>query len=132
MQVLALNYNNETISTLNGFRSGHGLTYPILRDLNSGVFNLYSMGFVPHNTLLDTARKVIYTAAGYSQQIEDQIISLIDHYYQPAYANEVTLNHGFMQMGVDTLIITSQMENTGNHNVELYAMFNSLVTICTT
>ncbi len=122
-----LNYNGETITVLNNFRTTHGLTFPILRDLNRQVFNNYSMGYVPHNALIDTAGVIIYTNFGYN---EPALISLIENYYQPyvpiAFANNVNLSHGYMQMGIDTLIITSTLENLGNHNAEIYAMVESL------
>jgi len=92
--------------------------------MNSGIFNNYSMGYVPHNAVLDTAMKIVYTYYGYSEQ---QIINLLESHYQPVNADQLTLNpHGFVNRGVDQIQITAPMSNPGNHNVELYSLIESV------
>jgi type IX secretion system substrate protein len=94
--------------------------------MNSQVFNLYSMGYVPHNALIDTAGQIIFTNFGYN---EPAMISLIENYYQPflpAIGNNIYLSHGYMQMGIDTLVFTATVDNPENHNFELYGMFESV------
>ena len=103
-----------------------GLTYPLLQDVNDFIYYQYSPGpphYIPHNVLLDTSMQVIYTAIGWNR---NAVINYINNYYQPAFANNVSLSYGYMQMGLDTLVITSMMENPGTHNVELFAKFESM------
>ncbi len=127
MQVMMINVDdNEDLALIKNWATQYGLSFPLLNDVNDQTYYQYSPGpphYIPHNALLDTAMNVLYTAVGYN---EPAIINYINNYYQPAFSNNVSLSHGFMQMGVDTLVITSQMENSGNHNVELYAMFMSM------
>ncbi len=127
MQVLMINVDDtEDLTLIKNWATQYGLSFPLLNDVNDQTYYQYSPGpphYIPHNALLDTAMSVLYTAVGYN---EPAIINYINNYYQPVFANNVSLSHGFMQKGVDTLVITSQMENSGNHNVELYAMFMSM------
>ncbi len=124
MQVLSVNVDGtEDDDLVRNWAAGLGLTYPLLQDVNNQVWSQYGMGYIPHNTLLDTNMNVLYTNFGFNEPL---LLSYINGYYQPAYAHDITLNQGFMQMGVDTLIITSQSTNPGSHNLEVYATIESM------
>jgi len=90
----------------------------MLQDVNDQTYVQYGQGYIPHNTILDTSMMVIYTAIGWNK---NAVLNQLNTYYQPAYTNNITLSHGYMQMGVDTLVITSQSTNPGSHNIEIYA-----------
>lgn len=126
MTVLMINVDDtEGLAQIKSWATQYGLSFPLLNDVNDQTYYQYSPGpphYIPHNTLVDTAMKVLYTAVGYNQQV---ILSYINNYYQPVVANEISLSHGYLQMGVDTLVINAPMSNPGNHTVELYAMFES-------
>lgn len=122
-QVLSINIDDTENNTLvRNWGNALGLTYPLLQDVNDLAWNQYGMGYIPHNTLLDTNMTVLYTYYGFD---EPTLRSLIDIFCEAPYANNVNLSTGFLQMGLDTLVITSVMKNLGNHNIELYAMLES-------
>jgi len=127
MQVLSVNVDDtEDDNTVRNWASNLGLTYTLLQDVNDQVYYQYSPGpphYIPHNVLLDTAMQVIYTAIGWNK---NAVLNQLNTYYQPAYTNNISLSHGYMQMGVDTLVITSQSTNPGSHNIEIYATLLSI------
>lgn len=47
--------------------STFGLTYPILDDTPNIVWNMYGMGYIPHNVVIDHTMTVRYTASGFNQ-----------------------------------------------------------------
>ncbi len=55
----------------------------------------------------------------------DSIMDALDQMV-PAFANNINLNHSFLNKGIDTLVFTANLNNPNNHNIELYAMFESL------
>lgn len=125
--MLSLNVDgSETNEDIRTWANNLGITYSLLQDNQYSVANLFGVSGIPHNAILDTSMKVIYTAAGYSTGIHSIMINHLNQYYQPAYTNNISLSHGFMQLGVDTLIINSQSTNPGNHNLEIYAMIVSM------
>ena len=104
--------------------NARGLTYPLLLDTNRAVYNQYSMGGIPLNTILDSNSVVLYTSMGYDRQA---ILSIIDNYLPtPPAIQTVSISNGYMIPSVDTLIITTQIENQSNFNVSVKAMISIL------
>ncbi len=110
------------IQTLQQWTADYGLTFPILQDTDYLVWNNYGMGYIPHNTLIDTAAKVLYTDFGYD---EAALISLIENYYQAVYAKDVLLSSPSLQIGVDSLEIKAAVSNKGSHNAEIKALISA-------
>jgi type IX secretion system substrate protein len=127
MTVMMINVDDdEHLAYIKIWAAQFGLSFPLLNDIYDLVFFQYSPPpnyYIPHNTLIDTSMKVIYSAVGYDQQA---ILNRINNYYQPVIANQLTLSHGYIRMGVDTLTLNAPVTNPDNHNVELYAMFESI------
>jgi len=117
--------DTENDDEVKNWANSLGLSYPLLQDQNGMIASQYGVSGIPHNAILDTSMKVIYTAAGYSTGLHSIILNHITNYYEAAYANQLNTNlTEYVQMGIDTLEITAVMENPYNHNVELYATFN--------
>lgn len=51
-----------------GWADAFGITYPIIDgDANSAAWNMYGMGYIPHNVVLDHNMEVVYTSSGFDQ-----------------------------------------------------------------
>jgi hypothetical protein len=100
----------------------HGLSFPLLIDSDNFVWNQYGMGYIPHNVVLDTAMKVLYTNYGYEKNL---LISLIDNYYSPVNLQDANLNSIFMDKGVDTLMVNAMIKNDDNHSMSVFAIITS-------
>ncbi len=53
----------------------HGITHPVLADPSRVAFNPFSMGYVPHNAVLDCNRVVRYTNYGFEESTIMQIVN---------------------------------------------------------
>ncbi len=52
-----------------------GLSYPILDDDNTYIYNLFGTGYIPHNVIIDDQGVVLYSQSGFNQST---IISVIN------------------------------------------------------
>jgi len=122
MQVLGIDLI-ESPSLVQNWGNSKGITYPLLIDPSYAVWNQYGMGYIPHNTLLDTSMKVLYTYYGYEEQT---LLNLINNYYSPVYPQNVSVNSVFLHLGTDSLTINATMVNPDNHNATMEAIITSV------
>ena len=52
-----------------------GLTYPVLDDTGTPIYNLFGIGYIPHNVIIDHQGVVLYSEAGFDQ---NTIINIIN------------------------------------------------------
>jgi len=48
--------------------STFGITYPLLDDINTEIYSLFAIGYIPHNVVIDGDGLVIYSAAGHNTE----------------------------------------------------------------
>lgn len=119
--------NNEDPLFIKNWGESKNISYPLLIDTEYSVWNQYGMSGIPHNVLIDTAMKVIYTNAGYDYQgiVEGILISHIDKYYSPVKLQDASLNSIFMNKDVDSLTVNASIKNDDNHAAEVFAFITS-------
>lgn len=66
VMVLAIGVDQNQASCLNWINR-HGLTHPVLADPTRKVWRLFSMGYVPHNTVTGCDDVISYTWYGYDE-----------------------------------------------------------------
>lgn len=59
----------QSQATCQAWINAHGLTYPVLSDASSTVYNLFGDGYVPYNAVMDCERIVLYTDSGYNEGV---------------------------------------------------------------
>ena len=75
MVVVANGFDYGTYSCT-GWAETFGITYPIIDgDANTAAWDMYGMGYIPHNVVLDHNMEVVYTSSGFSQS---EIMAAID------------------------------------------------------
>ena len=75
LKVVANGFDYGTYSCT-GWADAFGITYPIIDgDANSAAWDLYGMGYIPHNVVLDHNMEVVYTSSGFDQ---NAIMAAID------------------------------------------------------
>ena len=52
-----------------------GLTYPVLDDTGTNIYNLFGIGYIPHNVIIDHQGVVLYSEAGFDK---NTIINIIN------------------------------------------------------
>lgn len=77
--------------------AAHGITHPVLADPSRVAFNPFSMGYVPHNAVLDCNRVVRYTNYGYTesailQTVTAELPDIGADQYSPRMDTEDTVN----------------------------------------
>lgn len=65
--VIAAGFDWNQPYSCTSWGSTFGLTYPILDDTQNTVWNMYGMGYIPHNVVIDHTMTVRYTDSGFSQ-----------------------------------------------------------------
>ena len=63
---------------LTPFKAKKGFTFPILPDLNRGIFSKFATQSIPRNVLIDQNGKIIYQSIGYSEKEFAALTELID------------------------------------------------------
>ena len=75
MVVVANGFDYGTYSCT-GWAETFGITYPIIDgDANTAAWDMYGMGYIPHNVVLDHNMEVVYTSSGFNQS---EIMAAID------------------------------------------------------
>lgn len=113
----------ESATTVRNWVSAKGLTYPFLLDPPGTVYDRFGDGYIPYNALLDRFHVLRFSDSGYDQQA---IIDLIEFYGGPFYAHDPYINAYFMNIGTDTLNLTSQLINPDQRNISVRAMLTSV------
>ncbi len=75
----------------------HGLTHPVLADPTGAVWSLFSMGYVPHNAVINCADVITFTNYGFNEtQIRNLIVSALEDVinvdHEPLKDTEDTMN----------------------------------------
>lgn len=68
----------EGWETLNLYKKAKGFTFPILPDLDKGVFSKFAEQSIPRNILIDGTGKIIYQSLGFDDEEFNQMVDLID------------------------------------------------------
>jgi hypothetical protein len=71
----------------------HGITHPVLRDATRVVWNLFGMGYVPHNAVMDCEDIVLYTNYGFNEGVirshtENALLDVISFLHSPQIDTE--------------------------------------------
>ncbi len=57
----------ETLAEAQAWKATHGLTMPVFPDADDTIWTLFGMGYVPHNTVLDCSKEVLYSYYGFEE-----------------------------------------------------------------
>ncbi|PZP50721.1 MAG: protein-disulfide isomerase [Pseudopedobacter saltans] len=68
----------ENWDKLNTFKANKGFTFPILPDVDRGVFGKFATQSIPRNILIDENGKIIYQSIGYGPKEFKQLEELIE------------------------------------------------------
>ncbi len=60
------------------FKEKKGFTFPILPDLNRGIFSKFATQSIPRNIIIDESGKIIYQSIGFEQKEFDKMVKFID------------------------------------------------------
>jgi len=72
---------------LDPFKTQKGFTFPILPDLNRGIFSKFATQSIPRNIIVDESGKIIYQSIGFMAEEFDAMVKLIDtHLEKPGKA----------------------------------------------
>lgn len=60
------------------FKQKKGFTFPIVPDLNRGVFAKFATQSIPRNILVDESGKIIFQSVGYSEKEFKEMVKMIN------------------------------------------------------
>lgn len=68
----------ENWDVLDPFIENTGYTFPILPDLERGIFSKFATQSIPRNVILDREGKIIYQSIGYTEAEFNKMLELLD------------------------------------------------------
>ncbi|WEK20528.1 MAG: TlpA disulfide reductase family protein [Candidatus Pedobacter colombiensis] len=63
---------------LEPFKKAKGFTFPILPDVDRGIFSKFATQSIPRNIIVDQNGKIIYQSIGYSEKEFAEMVALIE------------------------------------------------------
>lgn len=64
------------------FKEKKGFTFPILPDLDRGIFKIFATQSIPRNFLIDETGKIIYQSIGFDEKEFGEMVKLIDEHLE--------------------------------------------------